>query len=104
MREYTILELQEAMSAGALTSRWVVEQYLERIHAIDILINSVIETNPDALAHASAMDKERKAGRVRSPLHGVPILLKDNIDTHDRMQTTSGSLALEVILPRRTRS
>lgn len=86
------------MNSGEMTARRITEIYLERIELIDRSgprINSVIETNPDALTVASSLDQERRAGRTRGPLHGIPVLLKDNIDTHDRMQTTSGSLALE---------
>lgn len=86
------------MASGELTARRLAEMYLERIESIDRdgpKINSIIEVNPDALMSASGLDLERTAGKVRGPLHGIPILIKDNIDTHDRMQTTSGSLALE---------
>jgi amidase len=96
--EWTIAELQEKMESGELTSRRLAELYLARIEAVDKsgpYINSVIELNPDALQIADALDDERKAGKTRGALHGIPILIKDNIDTHDRMQTTSGSLALE---------
>lgn len=96
--EWTISELQEKMEAGELTSRQVAELYLQRIAAIDKdgpYINSIIELNPDALEIADGLDAERKSGKVRSALHGIPVLLKDNISTHDRMQTTAGSLALE---------
>ncbi|HSJ87054.1 MAG TPA: amidase family protein, partial [Anaerolineales bacterium] len=96
--EWTIAELQEKMESGELTSRRLAELYLGRIDAVDKsgpYINSVIEVNPDALETADALDGERKAGRTRGALHGIPILIKDNIDTHDRMQTTAGSLALE---------
>src|ERR1700686_4225092 len=95
--ETTIAELQEAMRSGRHTARSIAQTYLERIQDVDkqgALLNSVIELNPDALAIAENLDNERKAGRVRGPLHGVPILIKDNIDTADRMQTTAGSLAL----------
>jgi amidase len=98
LQEWTISELQSMMTAGELTSRRLVELYLERIDAIDRngpKLNSVIETNPDALTIASSLDDERRHGKTRGLLHGIPILIKDNIDTHDRMQTTSGSLALE---------
>ncbi len=97
MEELTILELQGKMSSGELTARRIAESYLERIAQIDRrgpAINSVIELNPDSLAIADARDEERRAGKTRGPLHGIPILIKDNIDTHDRMQTTAGSLAL----------
>jgi amidase len=96
--EMNMLEMRRAMEAGEWTTRSLVEEYLERIERIDSRgpkTNSIIELNPDALAIAEEMDKERKVGRVRGPLHGIPILLKDNIDTHDRMTTTAGSLALE---------
>ena len=98
MEELTILELQSRMSLGELTAQQIAESYLERIEQLDRhgpLIRSVIELNPDALAIAAARDEERRAGKARGPLHGIPILIKDNIDTHDRMQTTAGSLALE---------
>jgi len=96
--EWTIADLNERMESGELTARQVADLYLQRIEAVDKsgpYINSIIELNPDALEIAEELDKERKAGKVRGPLHGIPILLKDNIDTHDRMQTTAGSLALE---------
>src|SRR5205814_7701556 len=92
-----IAQLQEAMRSGKHTSRSIAEAYLARIQDVDkqgASLNSVIELNPDALAIAEDLDKERQAGRVRGPLHGIPILIKDNIDTGDRMQTTAGSLAL----------
>jgi amidase len=95
--ETTIAELQEAMRAGRQTARSLTQAYLERIQEVDKQgpsLNSVIELNPDALTTAENLDNERKAGRVRGPLHGIPILIKDNIDTADRMQTTAGSLAL----------
>src|SRR3954471_10805600 len=98
LEEATIAQLQEAMSAGRYTSRRLVELYTERINAIDRdgpTLRAVIELNPDALSIADALDAERKSGRVRGPLHGIPILIKDNIDTGDRMMTTAGSLALE---------
>ena len=96
--EWTIAELQEKMESGELTARQVADLYLQRIAAVDKggpYINSVIELNPDALEIAENLDQERKAGKIRGALHGIPILIKDNIDTHDRMQTTAGSLALE---------
>lgn len=96
--EWTIAELQEKMESGELTARQIAELYLQRIAAVDKsgpYINSIIELNPDALEIADRLDAERKAGKVRGALHGVPILIKDNIDTADRMQTTAGSLALE---------
>jgi amidase len=95
--EVTILDLQSAMGTGARTARSIAQAYLDRIAAIDSggpCINAVIETNPDALETADALDAERRAGRVRGLLHGIPVLLKDNIDTADRMETTAGSRAL----------
>jgi amidase len=85
------------MKSGKFTAHSIAEKYLSRIDAVDKqgpAINSVIEINPDALAIADALDKERQAGKIRGPLHGIPILIKDNIDTADRMMTTAGSLAL----------
>ncbi len=96
--EWTISELQEKMETGELTARQVAELYLQRIDAVDregAYINSIIELNPEAAEIAEGLDAERKAGKVRSALHGIPVLLKDNISTHDNMQTTAGSLALE---------
>ena len=96
--EWTISELQEKMKSGELTTRQLAVLYLEQIDSIDKggpYVNSVIETNPEALDIADRLDSERQAGKVRGPLHGIPILIKDNIDTHDQMQTTAGSLALE---------
>jgi amidase len=96
--EWTVSELQQRMESGELTARRLAELYMERISEIDKegpYINSVIELNPDTLEIADALDEERKAGKTRGALHGIPILIKDNIDTADRMQTTSGSLALE---------
>jgi len=98
MQEHSISELQKKMTSGELTARQLAEIFLERIDSLDRngpRLNSVIETNPDALAIASTLDEERRGGKVRGPLHGIPILIKDNIDTHDAMQTTAGSLALE---------
>lgn len=98
MEDITIGELQGQMASGQTTARAVTQGYLERIEALDRngpRVNAVIEINPEALAIAEALDAERAAGKLRGPLHGIPVLLKDNIDTGDRMQTTSGSLALE---------
>ncbi len=95
--EATIDDLQARMKAGTLTSHDLTAAYLARIAEVDKAgpkINAVIEINPDALSIADALDAERKAGKVRGPLHGIPVLIKDNIDTADRMQTTAGSLAL----------
>jgi amidase len=97
LEEATIADLQAEMTAGRLTSVRLVRQYLARIRAIDErgpALNSVIEVNPDAVDIARDLDRERRRGNVRGPLHGIPVLLKDNIDTADRMQTTAGSLAL----------
>ena len=102
--EPTIADLQAAMASGAETAVSVAEAYLARIEAVDHDgpgVNSVIEINPDAEAIAAELDAERRAGRVRGPLHGIPILLKDNIDTADRMETTAGSLALVGARPSR---
>ncbi|MBC7931794.1 MAG: amidase, partial [Rubrivivax sp.] len=101
--ELTAVELQRWMASGKQTARKIAEKYLARIEEVDRrgpALGSVIETNPDAYAIADALDRERKAGRVRGPLHGVPILIKDNIDTADRMLTTAGSLALVTAKPR----
>ncbi len=95
--EVTIDELQKRMRDGTETAHSLAQQYLARIDAIDQrgpAINSVIELNPDALAIAVALDAERKGGKLRGPLHGVPVLIKDNIDTADKMHTSAGSLAL----------
>jgi amidase len=95
--ELTIDDLQGHLRSGADTSRSLVQQYLARIDALDQRgpsINAVIELNPDALMIAAQLDDERKSGRVRGPLHGIPVLIKDNIDTADKMHTTAGSLAL----------
>ncbi|MBV9241791.1 MAG: amidase [Acidobacteria bacterium] len=92
--ETTIPELQALMKAKKLTSRKLCEMYLERIKVIDPKTHAVLELNPDALSIADQMDKERKKGKVRSPMHGIPILIKDNIDTADKMHTTAGSWAL----------
>ena len=95
--EATIAELQAAMTAGRLSSRRLTQAYLRRIRRIDlsgIQLNSVIEVNPDALEIAAGLDAERRRGKVRGPLHGIPILVKDNFATRDKMETTAGSLAL----------
>ena len=97
LEEVGIIELQDAYSNDDYSVREVVEYYLARIDEIDRngpSLHSVIELNPDALAIADELDKELKAGKKRGPLHGVPVLLKDNIDTHDKMQTTAGSRAM----------
>ena len=95
--EITISQLADGMSSGKYTARAIAEKYLARIEAIDRhgpALNSVIEINPDALEIAEKLDAERKEKGARGPLHGIPILLKDNLDTADKMMTTAGSLAL----------
>ncbi len=96
LEEATIVELQAAMTAGQLSAQQLVVLYLEHIAAIDQhgpTLNSVIEINPDCLDTARALDQERASSGARGPLHGIPIFIKDNIATADRMQTTAGSLA-----------
>ena len=95
--ELSIAELQSGMASGKYSAQSLARQYLDRIDEVDKrgpAINSVIELNPDALSIAAELDKERQAKGARGPLHGIPVLIKDNIDTHDRMTTTAGSLAL----------
>ncbi|RTY65010.1 amidase [Flavobacterium sp. LB2P53] len=95
--EETISSVREKLTSGKYTSEQLVQLYLKRIEAIDTngpQLHSVIEVNPDALAIAVALDKELKAGKSRGPLHGIPVLIKDNIDTADKMLTTAGSLAM----------
>jgi amidase len=97
LEEATITQLQQQMQNGQATAVSLTRYYLDRIRTIDKQgprLNSVIEVNPDALAIAARMDAERKQGKVRGPLHGIPVLVKDNINTADRMMTTAGSLAL----------
>jgi amidase len=97
IEEATLAELQAAMESGQLTSLDITNIYLDRIKALDQSgpqINSILEVNPDAAQIARALDRERRQSGSRGPLHGIPIVLKDNIDTADRMQTTAGSLAL----------
>jgi len=104
LEEVTIAELQAAMEEGEFTAVELVNAYIERIEAIDQdgpRLNSILEINPDALDIAQALDEERRTSGARSPLHGIPILLKDNIDTADRMRTTAGSLALMNSTPAR---
>ena len=104
LEEKTIGQLQAGLASGEYTARTLVEQYLARIESMDRrgpALHHVIETNPDALAIADALDGERRNGRTRGALHGIPLLLKDNIDTADRMTTTAGSLALEGSHPTR---
>jgi amidase len=92
--EATIPELQTAMASGQLTSKDLVKGYLRRIASLNPLLHSVIETNPNAVSIAQQLDNERRRGTVRGPLHGIPLLVKDNIATDDNMQTTAGSFAL----------
>lgn len=102
LEEVSITELHSGMASGRWTARDVMHLYLQRIAEVDRdgpTLRSVIETNPDCLTIAEELDRERQEGRVRGPLHGVPILLKDNIATHDRMTTTAGSYALEGSIP-----
>ncbi len=94
IEEISVAAMQEGMKAGRYSSADLVRTYAARIADIDKKINSMIELNPDALTIAAQMDAERKAGKVRSSLHGVPVVIKDNIDTADKMKTTAGSLAL----------
>lgn len=99
LNEVSIKDLQAFMEKGTYTSRQLVEMYVSRIQRIDAeksgpRLNSIIELNPDASVIATQMDEERKAGKVRSPLHGIPVVLKDNIDTADAMMTTAGSIAM----------
>jgi len=104
LEEATIARLQADMQSGKHTARFIAEMYLERIDGIDRSgpsLRSVIELNPDALEIASWLDTERREGRVRGPMHGVPVLIKDNIETADRMTTTAGSLALKGVVAAR---
>ena len=98
IEELSITDLSAAMKGGQVTARAITQQYLDRIASLDHhgpSLHYVIETNPDALAIADTLDAERRAGRLRGPMHGIPVLVKDNIDTADGMTTTAGSLALE---------
>src|SRR5436309_446168 len=92
--EATIPQLQAAMTNGQLTSKDLVQGYLSRIAQLNPTLHAVIETNPNAVSIATSLDNERRAGHVHGPLHGIPVLVKDNIGTLDNMQTTAGSLAL----------
>lgn len=97
LEELTISELQKKMIAGDFTSQSITKWYMERIRQIDksgASLNSIIEINPDAMSIAKSLDAEREKGKVRSPMHGIPVLIKDNIDSGDKMMTTAGSLAL----------
>ncbi len=102
--EATFADLSAALDEGALTARTLTEAYLARIDALDRVgpeLRSVIEVNPDALEIADGLDDERRGGRIRGPLHGIPIVVKDNVDSADGMRTTAGSLALMQSRPRR---
>ncbi len=104
LEEATIADLQSAMASGRFSARDIVEQYADRIEDLDRkgpTLRHIIEVNPDARSIAESLDAERKAGRVRGLLHGIPVLLKDNVDTADRMTTTAGSYALEGSIPLR---
>ncbi len=100
--EVTVADLQDGMKSGKFTSHSIAQKYLDRIAEIDKqgpAINAIIELNPDALSIADALDAERKAKGPRGPMHGIPVLIKDNIGTADRMMTTAGSLALSGFTP-----
>jgi amidase len=97
LNEITIDQLQKLMQDGKLTSKSITEMYLKRINALDKkgpAINAIIELNPDAIKIAEGLDLERKNGKFRGPMHGIPVLIKDNIDTGDKMMTTAGALAM----------
>jgi amidase len=103
IEELTITQLQEGYREGKYTIKGIVNIYLDRIAGIDMngpRLNSIIEINPDALKIAEELDRELAAGKIRGPLHGVPVILKDNIDTHDRMPTTAGATALRNSFPK----
>ena len=98
LEEATIEQLHKGYQNKDFTIQEITQKYLDRIETIDKngpSINSVMQINPDALSIAKQLDEELKAGRSRGPMHGIPVLLKDNIDTHDRMFTTAGSRALQ---------
>ena len=104
LEEVTLAQLQKGFASGRLTSASVTREYLQRIHALDRRgprLKSILEINPEAASIAGALDRERIAGKTRGPLHGIPVLIKDNLDTRDHMSTTAGSLALEGSLPPR---
>jgi amidase len=94
IEEASVEDIQQLMHEGELSATVLVQAYLDRIAQYDSDVKSIIELNPDALAIARVLDEERKAGKLRGPLHGIPVLIKDNIDTGDQMLTTAGSLAL----------
>ena len=100
--ELTVRDLQKRMESGEDSARSLVEKYIARIDALDRRgpeLHAVLEVNPDAISIAEKLDAERKAGKHRGPLHGIPVLVKDNVGTADRMTTTAGSLALEGSIP-----
>jgi amidase len=102
LEEATLADLQSRMASGQTTAHAITQAYINRINELDRAgprLHHVIEVNPDALSIAATLDRERKAGRVRGPLHGIPVLVKDNIDTADRMTTTAGSYALAGSIP-----
>src|SRR5437899_3000830 len=104
LEEATIAELQAGLESGKYTARSLVAAYLQRIEDLDgkgPALRAVLEANPEALAQAGALDAERKAKGARGPLHGIPVLVKDNVATRDRMQSTAGSLALVGVVPPR---
>src|SRR2546428_672495 len=97
IEEITIAQIQSMFAAGTLTAKSLVNSYLSRITALDQngpQLNSILQVNPDALSIAGQIDQMRQSGTVLSPMMGIPILLKDNVDTHDQMQTAAGSFAL----------
>lgn len=103
IEELTIGQLQQGYKEGKYTVQAVVKTYLDRINEIDKNgpnLNSIIEINPDAIGIAEELDKEAAAGKSRGPMYGVPVILKDNIDTHDRMPTTAGATALKNSFPK----
>lgn len=95
LNEITIEQLQRKMKTGEYSAEQICQKYLDRIKLVDPQLKAVIELNSEALEIARGLDEERKGGKVRGPLHGIPVMIKDNIDTGDKMQTTAGSLALE---------
>ena len=98
VEELTLAQIAAGFGDGRFSSRQLTRAYLDRIERLDRsgpMLRAVIETNPQALAASASLDQERRAGKIRGPLHGVPVLIKDNIETADRMMTTAGSLALE---------
>ena len=101
--EKSISELQDAMASGQLTSRQLTQGYIRRMQSLNPLLNSVIEVNPNAIAIAAQLDNERRRGQIRGPLHGIPLLVKDNIATDDQMQTQQDHSRSMATMCRRTR-